>query len=166
MERLTPLDLQKAQFQTSFRGFDRAEVKNVLDRAAEEIARLLEEQKALKERQALDEQELERFRAQESTLKEALLLAQKTADQTRAAAHKEADRIMAEAQRKAEEIAEAARRRVSDMRWELERLSLERSKFETRFRTLLEEYLRGLDQPRGQEPVLIAVDEEPAETSA
>ncbi len=158
MERLRPLDLEKTQFKSSFRGYDKATVDLIVARAAREIETLLGELKHAQETATHALTELEHFRAQESTLKEALILAQKASDETRANAHKQAELIEEQAQQRALELERQAQQKVRDLRWEIERLSLDRHKFEQRLRSLLDEHMRLLDIDRPYQPVLVNLE--------
>lgn len=166
MDRLTPLDLESANLQTKMRGYDRQAVDALLGRAANEILALRTELKKAQEEIASLTQELGHFRLQESALKESLLLAHQVADETRANAHKEAQLILQEAARQVAELQAQSQKRINDMRWELERLGLEKQRFESKFRSLLQEHLDSVALPKHQ-PALVNLemshhdDEEP-----
>jgi cell division initiation protein len=149
MDRIMPVDLERKDFRTRFRGYDRSQVDDLMQEVADEIARLRMANKKLDEEAVAIRRELEGHRAQEGTLKEALLLAQKTADETRASAHREADLIVEEARRKAEEMHQQNETRLADLRWEIERLRLDRQRFLTNFRNMLEAQLRELAETSG-----------------
>jgi cell division initiation protein len=152
MDRLKPIDLEKANPKRSFRGYEPRESDELFRRAAKEIEMLLSELKlAIEERDRL-RAELASFHSQESTLKEALLLAQRTADETRANAHRQADVIVEEAQQRAAQLNQEAQTRLNDVRFEIERLQLERKKFLSHFRALLEGHLAALTEPASPEP--------------
>lgn len=149
MERMMPIDLENAKLKKSFRGYDREQVRDMLNRAASEMETLRTEisnAQSIMERQ---KNEIDGYRAQENTLKEALILAQRTADETRASAHREADVLIAEAERKAREVEQGAQDKISDLRWEIERMRLEKQKFVHSFRALLESHLRDLAEQTG-----------------
>jgi cell division initiation protein len=86
--------------------------------------------------------ELERTRTQEGTLKETLVMAQKAADDTRAAAQRHAENVIEEARQGALAEKIAAQQQLSEMRWQIEQLKVERQKFTEEFRLVLERYLR------------------------
>ena len=149
MERMMPLDLEKAQLRTTFRGYDRMQVQALLQRAAKEMATLRSELDSLKNEISKQRQELEGFRTQENTLKEALVLAQRTADETRATAHKEADVIVEQARQKASGTEAQMQSNINDLRWELEKLRLERQRFLGTYRAMLETQLRDIAEMGG-----------------
>ncbi len=149
MERMMPLDLEKAQLRTTFRGYDRMQVQALLQRAAKEMATLRSELDSLKNEISKQRQDLEGFRTQENTLKEALVLAQRTADETRATAHKEADVILEQARQKASGTEAQMQSNINDLRWELEKLRLERQRFLGTYRAMLETQLRDIAEMGG-----------------
>jgi cell division initiation protein len=159
MERITPLDLQRAELPTAWRGFDKKSVETLLARAAESIEALTKENRRLADSLRQSEADLERFRLQESTLREALVLAQKAADEARSNAQRQADLTMAEAEQQARETRRQAHESVRALTWEAERLKEQRSHFESAFRALLQEHLARLDAI-GRAAV-VALEEEP-----
>lgn len=158
MDRLTPLDLQKAKLPSALRGYDREATQALLHRAADEIEALRKELRYAKDTADGALRELEIYRAQESTLREALLLAQRTADEARANAHREAELIVEEARRRAGDVRQEAEQRLSQMRWDIERLHVERTHLRERMRAVLEGMLRALEDGRSLQPALVNLD--------
>ncbi|MBV6457062.1 MAG: hypothetical protein HONBIEJF_00168 [Fimbriimonadaceae bacterium] len=164
MDRLTPIDLERIQFRRSMRGYDRKQVEEVRQRATKEIETLLSELKEAREIAETALRHVENYRSQEDTLKEALVLAQKTADETRALAQKEAEYIREKAQSDALTTADQYQERINDLRWDLERLRLERQKFVIHFRAILQEQLQALDEGRSAQFTLVNLETlDPAE---
>ncbi|MFY9233917.1 MAG: DivIVA domain-containing protein [Fimbriimonadaceae bacterium] len=146
MDRIKPIDIERTRFGKAILGYNREEVDELLQRLASEVETLLKEQLRAQEQLDLQSKELDVYRAQESLLKEALILAQKTADETRASAHKEAELIVQETLQKTDRLSHDLQAKISDLRWEVERLRLEKQKFLRGFRAMLEEYLAEVDQ--------------------
>ena len=90
-ERLTPVDILNMRFRRRMRGYAIAEVDDFVRTTASEMEKILADNATMKERTANIERELSQYRALESTMKDALILAQKAADETRAAAHAQAE---------------------------------------------------------------------------
>jgi cell division initiation protein len=149
MERMMPLDLERAELKRSFRGYDRPQVQALLQRGAKEMATLRTEIDSLNHELAKLRQEVDGFRGQENVLKEALILAQRTADETRANAHREADLIVEEARQRVTETESQMQTKINDLRWELERLRLDKQKFLNQFRGMLEAQLRDIAELGG-----------------
>lgn len=150
MERMKPIDLERVEFRRAFRGYERGQVDALLQRAADEMATLLQRIEILESTIERQTSELETFRAQETVLKEAILLAQRAADETRANAHKEAALILEEARNHASTLDKESRTELAEVRWEIERLRLDKQRFINGFRNLLENHMKELiDANRG-----------------
>jgi len=163
MDRMMPLDLERAELKKTMRGYDRNQVQSLLQRAAKEMSTLRGEVDALQSDCSKLRQEVDSYRAQENTLKEALILAQRTADETRAAAHKEADLIVDQAKQRLGETESQMQTKINDLRWELERLRLERQKFLNNHRAMLEAQLRDIAEMGGFAVIEGDVASQPAE---
>ena len=144
MDRIMPIDLERVQLRKSFRGYETSKVDELIRASTDTLQSLLIENAALKEEMERQRQELDRTRLQENTLKDALLLAQKAADDTRAAAQRHAENIIEEARQAALAERISMQQHVSEMRWDIERLKTERQRFESEFKALLDRYQRDL----------------------
>lgn len=162
MDKVTPLDLERAQIPEAFKGYRKEAVDRLLSMASIQLETQLVEIRRLNALLKSAEGELERFRAQEGTLNSALLLAQKTGDETRMHAQKEAELVIEAARQEAREIKRQAQESVRVMQWELERLSDERASFIHRFRTLMAEYTNRLDDQAPTHAVLKVQEPEAA----
>ena len=139
MDGIEPSDLEQARFSRTLLGYDPSGVNGLVLRAAERIRALqaeLEELGAENERLAF---ELETYTAQDTTMREALQLAQKLAEETKEAARREAELILQETRGKADALHAELHGKISDLRWELESLRLEKEKFLERLAAMLEE---------------------------
>jgi len=139
-----PIDLERAQLKKSFRGYETSTVDQLIRGATESLQSLLIENASLREEGDRQRQELERTRLQENTLRDALLLAQKAADDTRAAAQRQGENILEEARQAALAERIAVQQQVSELRWDIERLRSERQRFESDFKSMLDRYQRDL----------------------
>ncbi|MCB8932420.1 MAG: DivIVA domain-containing protein [Fimbriimonadaceae bacterium] len=146
MERILPIDLERLEIRRALRGYDRPTVDEWLQKAALEIETLIKEIQASRELCERQRSELEVHRAQEDTLREALLLAQKTADETRAAAHREAEQILDRARLDAGEAHRAAMGRLERVRDEIARTRSEGARLAGALRALAESTARSLDE--------------------
>jgi cell division initiation protein len=144
MDRIMPIDLERVQLKKSFRGYETSAVDKLIKGSTESLQSLLIENAGLREEVERQRQELDRTRLQENTLKDALLLAQKAADETRAAAHRHAENIIEVARQAALAERIAMQQQVSELRWDFERLRTERKRFEDEFKGMLERYQRDI----------------------
>ncbi len=144
VERLTPNDLASAKIPVKFRGYDRTDVDTLLDRAAQEMTTLKNELEQAVAAIQMQHEELEAFHSQEHTLKEALMLASRASDEVRGNAQREAGAILDAARKRSKTLEEEAQTRLNDLRWEIEKMQLEKQRFVGNFRAMLEEHLREL----------------------
>jgi DivIVA domain-containing protein len=114
-ERLTPVDILNTRFPRRLSGYAIPDVDEFVRRVASDMETVLAECASLRERIAAQERELGQYRALETTMRDALILAQKAADETRAAAQAQAAAQMTE-----------ANARLSEVNAQIERLHQER----------------------------------------
>lgn len=173
MERIKPIDLERTPIRRAFRGYHRNTVDLLLGRASRTIEELLGEEQRLRAENERLKAELEQYRSLETTMKDALLLAQKAADETRAAAHKEAESIVEKARLQARRQQEDAAADIRRLNEEFQNLEREYRAFLGQYRSLLSQKLEELDRLiSGQTPaptvraaVAVSVEtEEGAET--
>lgn len=100
--RLTPLDIHNKEFIKSFRGYNEDEVDEFLDLVVAEFEGFIRENEELHASIAGLEARIGHYKGLEETLKNAIVLAQKAADQIKESAAREADVIMEEARRQAD----------------------------------------------------------------
>jgi cell division initiation protein len=98
---VTPHDLRNAELREAFRGYRPDEVEELLERAAITLERMHERNRLLHERLAQVEQEASSGKEMESVLRQTLLLAQRTADETVTSAHERARQLLEEAEDRA-----------------------------------------------------------------
>jgi len=144
MDRIMPIDLDRTKLRKRFRGYETEEVDEILKVCARTIEALLSDVQTLKFESDRLKFEIEAKTAQEDLLRETLMLAQKSADETRAAARAHADAILAEARQLALAEHTEAHQKAGELRWEIERLKIDRQRFTEDFRAILEGHLRGL----------------------
>jgi len=142
MERITPSELTDPAIRRRMLGYDRKHVDTTMMRAAETIDAYVSENYALRTENDELRSEVQRYRVHELALRDALLLAQRAADDIRAAAQRQADAIMEEARQTGFAERVAVSRALSETRWDLERLRQERENFRADFQALLEKFDR------------------------
>lgn len=94
---MKPMDVRKSTFRLKFRGYDPLQVQSYLDAIANEMQELLQENSELKVRIKMLEDKLREFQSMEEELKQALVLAQKSAQSILENAKKEAAVIIEKA---------------------------------------------------------------------
>ncbi|MCS6776746.1 MAG: DivIVA domain-containing protein, partial [Chthonomonadaceae bacterium] len=103
-ERLTPVDILNIHFSRRLRGYAVAEVDEFVRRVAADMEAVLTEVAQLRDRVAVLERELTQYRALETNMRDALVLAQKAAEETRTAAQAQAQARMQEADARLAEV--------------------------------------------------------------
>lgn len=94
---LNTSDLYSADFKTTFRGFDKAQVTSLLERAADAFESLQRQVEELKKTAEIQREQIVRYEAMEQSLVEALASAQKLGETTIEQARREADLIREDA---------------------------------------------------------------------
>ena len=84
--KITPIEIERHQFQRVFRGCDPVEVKAFLSQVARQIEDLVRENQALKETHARLNDELSELRGHEAQLRNALASAGRVTDEMKEAA--------------------------------------------------------------------------------
>ena len=137
---LTPMDIHAKEFSKSFRGFDENEVNDFLNEVMQAYASALDENERLRADLAREQKTIEDFRRIEQSVRETLVVAQKTAedmmtnakqnaDHTLEMAAKEAQNLRREAQLHAKAQMDEAADRLRDVVAEYERLVREKHQF-------------------------------------
>jgi cell division initiation protein len=131
--------MSAGEFKSGFRGYDRKEVDARIRADAEQLSSLRAELTMLRS-------EMDGLKRDENSIKQTMLLAQKAKEEALEDAKNEGAQIVQEARRKAEEIAKENKAQIEALRWDLEKLLLDKQKFIETFRKLLEDHLSEIAQ--------------------
>ena len=112
---LTPVEIQNRVFKSGGLGYDKKDVDSFMKEVVDSYEMLYREKMELMDKVNVLNDGLQNYKTIEKTMQKALLLAQKTADETQEAALKNAHAIEKEAMTKADII-------ISDAKRELERI--------------------------------------------
>ncbi|MDM7461552.1 MAG: DivIVA domain-containing protein [bacterium] len=148
--RITVLEIETKTFRKRLRGYDPTAVAAFLQEVAAHYEEVVTENHRMREELVGLRQESERYRAMEDALKESLVLAQRSADETRSNAHKEAELIVREAQLKAEQIVREAETRAQRLLAETEHLEARKRAAAMELRALLLTHLQALEPITGE----------------
>ncbi|MCA9182146.1 MAG: DivIVA domain-containing protein [Planctomycetales bacterium] len=143
--KLTPIDIQQQQFRQRLRGFDRTEVSNFLEVVAQHMSEISHENSELRSEVRRIKRDLEAYRERETTLKEAMLTAQRAIDEIREQADKEAQLVLSEAELRAERIVYDANKRVGDIVEDITDLKRQRVRVLSELRGVVDAHHRLLD---------------------
>ena len=143
---LTPLDIYNKEFKHSFRGYQEDEVNEFLDEVVRDYEALLNENAQLKEQLSGVADRIEQYRKLEETLKNALVVAQSTAEEVKLAARKEAELIVREAEQRAEQIVASGEERARELEEQAMNARREWDVFRARLKSLLKSQMALLDE--------------------
>lgn len=143
---LTPVDILHTRFGRAIKGYNRGQVDEFVRAVLDTLNEALREKSELLRRIDELQEEVARVRSIESTMTNALTLAQKTADEVKANAHRHAEMIIAEAEQARVRMTVEAQKEVEKHRTELEMLGSARDRFEAEFRGVLRGYLEWLER--------------------
>ncbi|HEY1428482.1 MAG TPA: DivIVA domain-containing protein [Candidatus Tumulicola sp.] len=146
MQKITPIDIQHKSFKKALQGYDRTEVDAFLDEIIETLEDGAQHGAALEAEIADLKERISHFDAMEESLRNTLVLAQRTADETKASAHKEADLIREKARLQAEREIASYNDAIADVRREHQRTVEAGEKARSEFRHLLATHLSLLEK--------------------
>ncbi|MBN1826983.1 MAG: DivIVA domain-containing protein [Candidatus Eisenbacteria bacterium] len=146
--KISPLDIRKQTFRKALRGLDEQEVGGFLEMVAEQVERLVQENRDLRDRMNTLEVQLENYRRIEEALRNALVTAEKVARETKANTDQEVELRMKQADLRAQRTIQSARGILEGVRNDLTDLAKQRRDFLARFRLLVETQLKMLDLKR------------------
>lgn len=144
--KFTPLDIQRREFEKSFRGLNEAEVRTFLHEIAAEWEEIVHENQKFRDEIVDTRERLQQYQDQDRIFRETLLHAQKTKEELLDAANREKALILKEADFKADEIIREAQNRMAEMEIQIRNLKLERVRFLQEIDTLMARTRRFLQE--------------------
>ena len=148
---LTPVDILHTEFKTAIRGYNKNQVDEFLRSAGEALEMALRGKAELQRRIDSLQEEVDQVREIKSALTEALVVAQKSADDLRSTAHRQAELILQEAEQSRIRLTADVQTEAEKRRAEIALLQATRDRFETEFRAMLSSYSEWLDRRRPEE---------------
>lgn len=137
----TPSEIKNKAFTRIKNGFEPTEVEQYLEQLSHEIERLKEDKKQLEK--VLEERDahIQSFKEVEKSVGEAIVSAQRAADETKAAAQKERDAIIQKAQAESSQIVNDGIEKARRLSFQTEDMKRQSKVFRSRFRMLVEAQL-------------------------
>ena len=154
MARLTPQEIREHEFKQTALGFSRDQVHEFLDRVAEELEVLIRESNEIHAENREARMTLKTYLNVESSLKETLVLAQKTGQETIRSAQVEADTILRKANTEKDALLFTAKEDLHAVQNEIRELESRRQEMLIKLKSLLRSNLEVLegaytkDEPR------------------
>ena len=143
---LTPIEIENKEFKKVIRGYKEEEVDEFLDIVKEDFEQIYRENLELKEKLTLYQDQINKYDNIGETLKATLITAQSAAEDTCSAANRKAKVIVEEADLKSRQIIEIANSRVIEIRKEYDTMVKEFKIFRNKFKSLLEDEIRSIDE--------------------
>lgn len=137
----TPENIKQKEFSRVHKGLDESEVRQYLESLSDEIEKLKSEKAQLQTLIDDKDENINRFRAVENTISEAILQAQKAGEQTKHSAELKADSIVKEAEGRANIIINDALQKARKISFQTEDMKRQSKVFRSRFRMLVEAQL-------------------------
>ncbi len=143
--KLTPLDIRKHDFKKSMRGYDPDEVEAFMSMVSDELELLIREKNQLNDETIKLRTQLKDYQDVEQSLRETLVKAQNTVEESRANSRREAEIIIHEAELQAEHILKEAKEQLRELGHEIEMLEMQKESFAKRLHHLLESQIELLE---------------------
>ena len=144
--KLTSMDIHHKEFRHSVRGYNPDEVDQFLDDVADEFDRLFKENIDLSERLDAADVKVRSYTDMEKTLHNTMLAAQQSAEEIQAKAHAEADMLLRDAEIKAKELIQGSLAEKQRTQAEFMRIKAAEDEFRKRFRAMLDDYARQVNE--------------------
>ncbi|GGA97476.1 DivIVA domain-containing protein [Macrococcus hajekii] len=136
-----PRDIENKQFNIVHKGLNENEVRDYLRELSNELEKLREEKAMLQKLIDDKDENINRFRAVENTIGEALVVAQRAGDEIKGAAGMQADVIIKDAQNHADQIVNDAMQKAREITYQTEDMKRQSKIFRARFQMLVQAQL-------------------------
>ncbi len=143
---LTPMDIQRQDFEVKLRGYNANEVDDFLDLVGKDYEKLYKENAELREQVKQLDKSIEQYRAMEETLQKSIVLAQTAAEDIKKNAAEKADVIVNEAQSKSENLARQFDSDIQAKRNELASAQAEVAGYKSRIKGICNALLEMLEK--------------------
>lgn len=134
---LTPLDIEKKEFSSSFRGYSKLDVDEFMGTILQEYEKLYQECISLRDKVNTMTDAVQRYKAMEDTIQNALVVAQNTSEDIRKSATEKAAAIIAEAKTQAAAMVSEANVEVVSIQSKTEGLKAELESYKAKVLALL-----------------------------
>lgn len=142
---ITPIEIQNKVFKSGGLGYDKKDVDNFMQEILENYEVLYREKMEMNDRINVLNEGLQYYKTIEKTLQKALVLAERTAEETKGTAMKNAVLIEQEAVSKANVILEDAKRELEQIRKMTTKLVRQYDMYKARFKSLVNAQMELLD---------------------
>ena len=134
------------KFDTSFRGYNKEQVKNYLDHVIKQYENLLNEKKAVDKQLEMVKERLAHYENIESTLNRAIMTAETAGDEIKRVARTEAESLINEAKRNANRIINDALLKAEKAQSNTDKLRRNIILYKNRLRSIIESQLEIIEE--------------------
>ncbi len=131
---LTPIDIQRQDFEVKLRGYNANEVDDFLDLVGKDYEKLYKENAELREQVKSMTKSIEQYKAMEATLQQSIVLAQTAAEDIKKSAAEKAKVIVDEAQSKSGDMYRQLDMDIQNKKNELAGVQAEVAGYKTRIK--------------------------------
>ncbi len=142
---ITPIEIQNKVFKSGGLGYDKKDVDSFMEELLDNYEMMYRERMETKDRINVLNEGLQYYKTIEKTLQKALVLAERTAEETKSTAMKNALLIEQEAVAKANVILEDAKRELEQIRKQTIELVRQYDMYKAKFKSLVNSQLELLD---------------------
>lgn len=144
---LSPVDIQNKEFRKAkIGGYNADEVNDFLEEVLQSYQMIAKENYELKEKINMLNENIQYYRTMESTIQNALVLAEKTAQDTKSLAYEKASQIKREAEQRAETTLEQGRQEIYMLSHRIDELKQQYLGYKVQIRQILNTQLEMLEQ--------------------
>lgn len=143
---MTPVDIETADFKKVALGYSCDEVDTFLDKVIVEFERLFKENAKLQDKVTTTEGALKYYKDLEDTIRNSIVRAEKTVEETKHNAEVEASQIVKTAEQQAVDIMQDAHKQLYQLKNEIIRVRAEYESVKGKLKMLLETELKMLEQ--------------------
>ncbi len=136
---ITPLDIETKEFRKNMRGYNEQEVDKFLEELRFDYEKLYKENSEIKTKLEYLNQQLDSYKNLENSIKDTLIISQKTAEDIQKSTEKERNLILEDAKINAKNIINLANNEVIKMQNQYEEIRKEFVLFKNKMSTLMEE---------------------------
>ncbi len=133
---LTPVEIQSKTFKSGGLGYDKKDVDSFIREVCKSYENVYRENMELKDKLAVLNEGIQYYKSIEKTMQKALVLAEKTAEETKVAANKDAKRIEKEAAAKANIMLADAKNELDRLHSQTIALIQQYEKYKVQFKNL------------------------------
>jgi cell division initiation protein len=143
---LSPNDIRNYEFSNQMRGYDKEEVDSFLDRIAEALEKVKQDNLKLSMDNDSLKAQLAGLRQFEDSIKNAAIDARRNADSTIAAAKKEAEQMLGKAKAESEKLLGNHEKKIQELKTRLAELEATRKSYFSKLRNLINSHMQMLDE--------------------